>query len=74
VPVFILGDKAYPLKRSLMKTFTRKDLSGEERVFNYRLSRARRCVVCAFGTRTAKRRLLNKAIETNVNKAERTAR
>jgi len=38
------------------------------------LSRARRCVDCAFGILTAKWRLLNKAIETNTNKAERTVR
>jgi hypothetical protein len=70
VPVVILGDEAYPLKMSLMKPFARKDLSGEERVFNYKLSRARRCVQCAFGSLTAKRRLLNDVIETNINKAE----
>ena len=74
VPVVILGDEAYPLKMSLMKPFARKDLSGEERVFNYKLSRARRCVECAFGSLTAKRRLLNKAIERNVTKAERRVR
>jgi hypothetical protein len=59
VLVVILGDEGYPLKMSSMKPSARKDLSGEERVFNYRLSRARRCVECAFGTLTAKRRLLN---------------
>ena len=49
-------------------------MSCEERVFNYRLSRARRWVDCAFGILTAKWRLLNKAIETNFNTAERTVR
>jgi len=52
-----------------MKLFARKDLSCEEHVVNYR-----RCFDCAFGILTAKWRLLNKAIETNVNKAERIAR
>jgi len=74
VPFVILGDKALPLKTYLMKPFARKDLSCEERVFNCRLSQARRCVECAFGILKAKWRLLNKAIETNVNKAERTVR
>jgi len=49
-------------------------MSYEERVFKYRLLRARRCVECAFGILTAKWRLLNKAIKTNVNKAERIVR
>jgi hypothetical protein len=51
-----------------MKPFVRKDFSSEEHVFNYRLSRARRCAECA------KWWLLNKAIEMNVNKAERIVR
>jgi hypothetical protein len=35
----ILGDKAYPVKTYQMKPYMRKDLSHEERVFNYVLSR-----------------------------------
>ena len=73
MPFVIHGDEACPLKTYLTKPFARKDLSCEERVFNYSLSRKRRCVECAFGILTAKWRLLNKAIETNVNKAERIA-
>ena len=42
--------------------------------YNYRLSRARRCVECAFGILTTKWRLLNKAIEANVNEAEKIVR
>ena len=49
-------------------------MSCEERVFNCRLWRARRCFECAFGIVTAKWRLLNKAIETNINEAERIER
>lgn len=71
MPFVILGDDAYPLKTYLMKPFSRKGLSHEERVYNYRLSRARRCVECAFGIMTAKWRLLGKAIETELEKAEK---
>jgi len=74
MPFLILGDKAFLLKTYGMKPFARKGLSCEERVFSYSLSRARRCVGCAFGILTAKWRLLNKAIETNVNKAETIVR
>jgi len=41
MPFIILGDEAYPLKMYPMKPFARKDLSCEEGVFNYRLSRGR---------------------------------
>ena len=54
MPFVILGDEACPLKTYLMKPFARKDLSCEERVFNYRLWQARRCAECAFGILTAK--------------------
>ena len=42
MPFVILGDEAYPLMTYLMKPFAGKNLSCEERVFNYRLLRARR--------------------------------
>jgi hypothetical protein len=54
----------------LKKPFPGKDLSNERRIFNYRLSQARRRVECAFGIPTAKRRMLNEATETNVSKSE----
>ena len=56
----ILGDEAYPVKTYLMKPFARKDLSCDERVFDYRLLRARSCGERAFSILTAKWRLLNK--------------
>ncbi|KAG8238233.1 hypothetical protein J437_LFUL018003 [Ladona fulva] len=71
MPFVILGDDAYPLKTYLMKPYSKRFLSYEEKVFNYRLSRARRCVECAFGIMCAKWRLLGKCIETDVNKAEK---
>ena len=74
MPFVIHGDEAYPLKTYLMKPLVRRDLSYEEHNFNYRPSRARRCVECAFGTRTAKWRLLNKAIGTNINNAAKIVR
>ena len=70
MPFVILGDEDYPLKTYLLKPFARKNLSCEECALSYRLSRARRCVECAFGILIAKWPLLNKEIETNVNKAE----
>jgi len=70
----ILGDKTCPLKTYLMKLFARKDLSCAERVFNCRLSRARRCVECSLVILKTKWRLLKKAIETKFSKAGKTVR
>lgn len=54
VPYFFIGDDAFPLTRRILKPFKGKDLSDEEILFNYRLSRARRCVENAFGILCAK--------------------
>ena len=44
--------------------------NGEKRIFNYRLSRAHRCVECAFGILGSKCRFLGTELETNVKTSE----
>uniref|UniRef100_A0A8C4YQS5 Putative nuclease HARBI1 n=1 Tax=Gopherus evgoodei TaxID=1825980 RepID=A0A8C4YQS5_9SAUR len=48
MPIVILGDPAYPLMPWLMKLYTGK-LDRSKDWFNYRLSRCRMTVECAFG-------------------------
>ncbi|KAJ8043858.1 Protein ALP1-like [Holothuria leucospilota] len=46
---FIVGDEAFPLKDYLLKPYPHRNLDVPQRIFNYRLSRARRVVENAFG-------------------------
>jgi hypothetical protein len=48
IPMFFVGGEAFPLRVNLMKPFSKPrigTLNEEERIFNYRLSRARRIIV-----------------------------
>ncbi|XP_041351201.1 uncharacterized protein LOC121370153 [Gigantopelta aegis] len=49
IPHVIVGDEAFPLKSHLMKPYPARGLKEEHRLFNYRLSRARRVSENCFG-------------------------
>lgn len=62
----IIGDDAFPLSLNVLKPFSRRNLSLTERVYNYRLSRARRVVENAFGILAARFRIFGKAIDLDL--------
>ena len=49
IPMVFVADDAFPLTKHCMKPYGRKNLSDEERVFDYRCSRFRRISENAFG-------------------------
>ena len=54
----------------LLRSFS-GPLTGEQRIFAYRLSRARRAIENAFGILTARWRIFHKPIRSSVENAER---
>lgn len=70
VPFMIVADDAFPLKENIMKPYSQTGLTTEKRIFNYRLSRARRIVENAFGILSNRFRVFMSPIGLNPEKVE----
>lgn len=58
VPYVFIGDQAFPLMNNLMKPFAHRQITHSKKIFNYRLSRARRVVENTFGIMASRFRSL----------------
>jgi hypothetical protein len=65
VSYVILGDEAFALRNNLLLPFSGTHLDMKKRAFNYRLSRARRYVECAFGILKNKWRIFHRPINVS---------
>lgn len=66
-----MGDDAFALSHNLMKPYPRStNLSVKQKIFNYRLCRARRVVENAFGILCSRFRIFTRPMNTNLDTTE----
>uniref|UniRef100_A0A3Q2CGQ6 DDE Tnp4 domain-containing protein n=1 Tax=Cyprinodon variegatus TaxID=28743 RepID=A0A3Q2CGQ6_CYPVA len=66
LPHVLVGDAAFPLKTYLLRPYPAADLDHDNRIFNYRLSRACMVMECAF-VLTARWRIMLRDINLHLN-------
>lgn len=74
IPFFFVGDDAFPLCLRIMKPYCPRKgtpLTEQERIFNYRLSRARRCIENAFGILSGKWMCLSRTMFCGPDRAQK---
>ena len=69
IDYFFVCDDAFPLGLHLMKPYSKQHLSEERRIFNYRLSRARRVSENALGILAARFGVLHTMMRLSSDKA-----
>lgn len=70
LPHVFVGDEAFGIMSNMMRPYSGKQLTHTKKVFNYRLSRARRYIECTFGILSNKWRIFHRPIDVNIEFAE----
>lgn len=70
VPYFLVGDEAFALKQWMLRPYSGRDLPEDLRIFNYRLSRARRVIENVFGILAARWQVFHRPIQASVETTE----
>lgn len=71
VPYVLVADDAFALRPNLLKPYSQRGLTMVQRVYNYRLSRARRIIENVFGIMSARFRVLRKPLSLDAEKSKK---
>lgn len=71
MPHVIVADDAFPVTGHIMKPYPNRGLSHSQKIFNYRLSRARRMIESSFGILANRFRVLLNPINLKPDKVEK---
>jgi len=70
LPYVFAGDEVFALRKDLLKPFSQKQLTNEGRVFNYRLSRARRVIENTFEIMASRLRVFHTEVNLKLERIE----
>lgn len=71
LPYVFLGDEAFSLRENFLKPFSQAELNAERKIFNYRLSRARRVIENVFGILANRFRIFHSSINLKLENTEK---
>lgn len=67
LPYVFVADEAFALHANVLRPYGGNELTKEQKIFNYRLTRARRYVECAFGIMANKWRILHRSLNLSLD-------
>lgn len=71
LPFVIVADEAFGVSPSILRPYARSNLNYKKKIFNYRLSRARRYIESTFGILSNKWRILHRPLNVSVELSEK---